>query len=377
MAWDDGDNKGNPWRGSDGNKGPTDLDAIVKDFQRRLARLFGGRGGPGRPGGGASNFGSSLILGGVAVLLLVWVLSGFYKVDAAERGIVLRFGDYRATTQPGLQWHWPWPIESVEKVNTGRTETWRYQGSMLTRDENIVNVELVVQYRRADPVKYLFSVRQPDETLHDVTQSAIREVVGKNDLDFILTQGREQIAAQTKALLQSTLDNYGTGIKVYEVNLQEANFPREVESAVQDAVKAREDKARAILEAQKYTNGVLPRARGKAARTTEEAQAYRDQVVAQAQGETARFLSILGEYTKAPDVTRRRMYLDTVESILSRSTKVIVDTGNSNNMLYLPLDQLMKRRSEQGASKQAAVSAAAAAVDSTPSSSASRARPSR
>ncbi len=378
MAWDDGDNKGNPWRGSDGKKGPTDLDAIVKDFQRRLARLFSGR-GPSRSGGGHSGMGSSLILGGIVVLFLVWVLSGFYKVDAAERGIVLRFGDYRATTQPGLRWHWPWPIEGVEKVNTGRTETWRYQGSMLTRDENIVDVELVVQYRRADPVKYLFSVREPDETLHDVTQSAIREVVGKNDLDFILTQGREEIASQTKDLLQSTLDNYGTGIKVYEVNLQEANFPREVEAAVQDAVKAREDRERAILEAQKYTNGVLPRARGKAAQQTQEAEAYRDQVVAQAQGDTARFLDILGEYTKAPDITRRRMYLDTVEAILSHSTKVLVDTGNSNNMIYLPLDQLMKQRREADDAKQSQVAAgvAAAPADAAPSSSAVRVRPSR
>lgn len=376
MGWDDGD-KGNPWR-PDGNKGPADLDAIVKDFQRRLGRLFGGR-GPVRPGpgGGGTTISSGLVGTGLVVLALIWFLSGFYKVDAAEQGIVLRFGDYRATTQPGLQWHWPWPIESVEKVNTGRTETWKYQGSMLTRDENIVDVELVVQYRRADPVKYLFSVREPEETLHDVTASAIREVVGKNDLDFILTQGRAQIAQQTKELLQTTLDNYATGVKIYEVNLQEANFPREVESAVQDAVKARENKAQKILEAQVYANGRLPRARGQAAQQTQAAQAYRDQVVARAEGDSDRFLQILAEYTKAPEVTRRRMYLDTLEEVLSHSAKVLVSTDGGNNVLYLPLDQLIKEQRQDAASSEANAPTTPAPADSASSPRGSRERASR
>lgn len=368
MGWDDGD-KGNPWR-SDGNKGPADLDAIVKDFQRRLTRLFGGR-GSGRPGGGAT-LSSGLIAAAVVVLGTIWVLSGFYKVDAAERGIVLRFGDYVATTQPGLQWHWPWPIEKVEKVNTGATETWHYQGSMLTRDENIVDVELIVQYRRADPVKYLFSLREPEETLHDVTASAIREVVGKNDLDFILTQGRAEVATRTQELLQSTLDGYETGISVYQVNLQEANFPREVESAVQDAVKAREDRERAILEAQKYTNGVLPRARGAAARQKQNAEAYHDQVIAEAEGESDRFEAILREYSKAPQITRRRMYLETIEDILSNSTKVLVNTGGSNNLLYLPLDKLIQERRNAGSNETTTVTPAP--VESAPAPRISRER---
>ncbi|HEX5420003.1 MAG TPA: FtsH protease activity modulator HflK [Gammaproteobacteria bacterium] len=364
MGWDDGD-KGNSWR-PDGNKGPADLDAIVKDFQRRLSRLLGGRGHRRSGGTGGPTISSGLIAGGIVVLALIWVLSGFYKVDAAERGIVLRFGNYQTTTMPGPHWHLPWPIEKVEKINTGRVETWHYSGSMLTRDENIVDVELVVQYRRADPVKYLFSVREPEETLKDVTASAIREVVGKNDLDFILTQGRGQIAAKTKTLLQGTLDEYDSGIKIYEVNLQEANFPREVESAVQDAVKAREDRERAILEAQKYTNGVLPRAKGDAARKVQEAEAYRDQVVAQAQGDTARFLQILAQYEKAPEVTRRRMYLDTLEDVLEHSTKVLVSTGNSSNMLYLPIDKLLEARRNAPAANEAAVqSSAPAQVDSS------------
>jgi membrane protease subunit HflK len=340
MGWDDGD-KGNPWR-PNGNKGQADLDAIVKDFQRRLARLFGGRGGSPRSGS-SPTLSAGLVIGALGVLVMLWLLSGFYKVDAAEQGIVLRFGAYEATTAPGLQWHWPWPIERVEKVNTGATETWQYQGSMLTRDENIVNVELIVQFRRADPVKYLFSLREPEKTLRDVTSSAIREVVGKNDLDFILTQGRGQIAAQTQQLLQSTLDTYETGIRIYEVNLQEANFPREVESAVQEAVKAREDRERAILEAEKYMNGVVPRARGDAARRKQEAEAYRDRVIAEAEGESARFEQILAEYARAPEITRRRMYLETLETILANSTKVLVNTDGSNNLLYLPLDKLLEQ----------------------------------
>jgi membrane protease subunit HflK len=340
MAWDDGD-KGNPWRPR-GEKGPADLDAIVRDFQRRLAGLFG-RGGGGD--GESSGLGSGVVGTAVIALAGIWGLTGLYKVDAAERGVVLRFGKHVDTTQPGLQWHWPWPIERVEKVNTGETVSWDYRGSMLTRDENIVNVALVVQYRRADPTMFLFKLRSAEETLQDITASAIREVVGKNVLDFILTEGRAEIAAQTQELLQATLDAYETGITVYEVNLQDANFPAEVEVSVQDAIKAREDKERRILEAQTYANGVVPRARGAASRQIQEAEAYRERVVANAEGEADRFVRILGEYEKAPEVTRERIYLETLEDILASSTKVLVDTEGGNNLLYLPLDQLMQRSS--------------------------------
>ncbi|HEX6995161.1 MAG TPA: FtsH protease activity modulator HflK [Gammaproteobacteria bacterium] len=351
MAWDDG-NKGNPWRPG-GGKGPADLDAIVKEFQRKLAALFGGR-GPARTGdgsGGAGSAGSALVATALVLLACVWLFSGFYKVDAAERGIVLRFGEYQATTQPGLRWHWPWPIETVEKINTQRTETWSYQGSMLTRDENIVIVDLIVQYRRTDPEDYLFNVQSPEETMRDVTSSAIREVIGKNDLDFILTEGRPEIAAQTHELLQRTLDAYGTGITVFQVNLQEANFPREVEDAVQDAVKAREDKERAILSAEEYRNRILPLARGDAARQKEEAEAYRQRVIANAEGEADRFSRILAEYQKAPAITRQRLYLETLEEILASSTKVLINTDGGNNVLYLPLDQLIQQ-SQRRASPQ-------------------------
>jgi membrane protease subunit HflK len=343
MGWDDGEKGNGGWK-SGGNKGPADLDAIVKDFQRRLAAVLGGRNAGTKPDGRGSPFGGGLIAAVLVLLAIAWGLSGFYKVDVAERGIVLRFGDYTSSTGPGLQWHWPWPIEKVEKINTESTETWSYQGSMLTRDENIVIIDLIIQFRRSDPVRYLFNVQDPEGALRDVTASAIREVVGKNDLDFILTEGRTDIAAQTSELLQSTLDSYGAGITVFEVNLQEANFPEDVESAVQDAVKAREDRERVILQAQEYRNEILPRARGAASRQHAEAEAYRERTVADAEGESDRFTKILTEYQKAPGVTRQRLYLETLEDVLATSTKILVDTQGGNNLLYLPLDQLTQQR---------------------------------
>jgi membrane protease subunit HflK len=258
--------------------------------------------------------------------------------------VVLRFGEYQGLTQPGLRWHLPWPIETVEKINIGATERESYQGSMLTRDENIVNVDLIVQFRRTDPQSFLFNMRDPEATLVDITASAIREVVGRNVLDFVLTEGRAEVARDTQDLLQATLDAYGAGVTVYEVNLQDANFPREVESSVQDSIKAREDRERRILEAESYSNEILPRARGEAERRRQNAEAYRAQVVADAEGESDRFSQVLVEYAKAPEVTRERLYIETLEEIMANSTKVLVDTEGGNNLLYLPLDQLMQRR---------------------------------
>jgi modulator of FtsH protease HflK len=349
MAWDDGD-KGNPWR-SDKDKGPADLDAVVRDFQRKLAGLFrGGRGGGSR-GTGDGHVNSGLVVSGVILLVGIWALSGFYKVDEAERGVVLRFGAFQGLTQPGLKWHLPWPIESVEKINISATERLSYQGSMLTRDENIVNVDLVVQFRRSDPEGFLFHMRDPEDTLTDVTASAIREVIGRNLLDFILTEGRAEVARETQDLLQATLDSYGSGVTVHEVNLQEANFPREVESAVQEAIKAREDRERKILEAETYSNEILPRARGEAQKRRQNAEAYRSEVVANAEGEADRFNQILTEYTKAPAVTRERIFIETLESILASSTKVIADTDGGGQMLVLPLDQLLQRRASTPSSE--------------------------
>jgi len=347
MSWDDG-NKGNPWQSGGGNKGPADLDAVVKDLQRKFSGLLGGRGRRGGNGadGGRSPIGKGMFNTFIVVAIGAWALMGFYIVDDAERGMVLRFGKFQTVTQPGLRWRIPWPIDSVELINTNVTERFDYQGSMLTEDENIVLVDLVVQYRRTDPEAFLFNLRDPVETLRDVTGSAIREVIGKNLLEFILTEGRAQVAADTQTLIQSTLDFYGTGITVYEVNLQDANFPRDVEESVQDAIRAREDKERMGLAAEAYANDILPKARGAAARQLQDAEAYRARVVADAEGEADRFVQILLEYEKAPVVTRQRIYLDTLEQVLGNSTKVLLDSseGGGGNMIYLPLDRLVERR---------------------------------
>jgi membrane protease subunit HflK len=262
MAWDDGD-KGNPWR-SDKDKGPADLDAVVRDLQRKLSGIFRG-GGAGR--GADQGVSGGLTASAFVIVLLVWASFGFYRVDAAERGLEFRFGAFQGMTQPGWQWHWPWPIEHVEIVNTGETATRPYRGSMLTRDENIVDVELLIQFRRTDPQAFAFNMQHPEEALDYAMASAIREVVGRNLLDFILTDGRAEVARDAQDLLQATLDSYGAGITIYEVNLVNANFPNAVENSVQDSIRAREDRARRILEASGYSNDILPRARGEAART--------------------------------------------------------------------------------------------------------------
>jgi len=341
MAWDDGD-KGNPWR-SDKDKGPADLDAVVRDLQRKLAGLFrGGGGGAGR--GGEQGLSGGLAASAFVIVVLVWASFGFYRVDAAERGLEFRFGAFQGLTQPGWQWHWPWPVEHVEIVNTGKTERFQYRASMLTRDENIVDVEVVVQFRRTDPQAFLFNMRDPEDALNYATASAIREIIGRNLLDFILTDGRAEVARDAQDLLQATLDAYGAGMTVYEVNLVNANFPSEVENSVQDSIRAREDRQRRILEASGYSNDILPKARGEAARRRQDAEAYRERVIADAEGEADRFTQILVEYQKAPAVTRERIYIETLEAILSSSTKVLVDTDGGNNLLYLPLDQLIQRR---------------------------------
>jgi membrane protease subunit HflK len=358
MAWDDGD-KGNPWK-SDKGKGPADLDAVVRDLQRKLAGLFRG-GGSGQESDGGPALSSGLATSAVVILVFVWASFGFYRVDAAERGLEFRFGAFQGLTDPGLQWHWPWPIERAEKVNTGATEPFDYRASMLTKDENIVNVALVVQFRRTDPESYMFELDNPMDTLEVATASAIREVIGRSLLEFILTEGRAEISAQTQQLLQDTLDLYGAGITIYEVNLVGAEFPSEVEVAVQDSIRAREDRERRILEAETYSNRVLPEARGEAERRRQEAEAYRQQVIADAEGEADRFTQVLAEYQKAPAVTRERMYIETLEQILSTSTKVIVDTEGGNNLLYLPLDQLMRRAAPVPAAEPAPLGSASPA----------------
>ncbi len=337
MAWNE-KGGGNPWN-SGGEQGPPDLDKVVRDLQRKLGRVFGGRGGGGGgPETSSAGAGFGVI---IAIAVVIWSLSGIYKVDEAERGVVTQFGRYHSTSLPGLHWHIPFPIQTVEKVNVAAVDRYKHSTRMLTADENIVVVDTVVQYRREKPESYLFNVRDPEDTLSEVSESAIREIVGTSNLDFVLTEGRADIALRTKELIQSTLDAYGTGIRVTSVNLQDANFPTQVQAAVQDAIKAREDRDRLALEAQSYANDILPRARGNAARQVQDAEAYRARVVNDAQGEAARFEALLTEYEQAPVVTRERLYLETMEQVLGSTNKVLLDAEGSGNLLYLPIDKLV------------------------------------
>jgi membrane protease subunit HflK len=342
MAWNE-KNGGNPWNDG-GQQGPPDLDKVVRDLQRKLGGLFGGRGGSGS-GGGKSAGGAGLGVI-IAVIVVLWSLSGIYKVDDAERGVVMQFGRYQTTTMPGLHWHIPFPIQKVDTVNVAAVESYKHQTRMLTADENLVIVDTVVQFRRADPIAFLFNVRDPLATLAEVSESAIREIVGSATLDFVVTEGRAEIAERTKELIQGVLDDYGAGLEVTSVNLQDANFPPQVQASVEDVIKAREDKERLALEAQAYANDIVPRARGNAARQVLDAEAHSARVVADASGESARFEALLEEYLKAPDVTRERLYLETVESVYSSTNKVLIDADGSGNLLYLPLDELLKRQQQ-------------------------------
>ena len=335
MAWDDQGNGKSPW---DPNKGQVpDLDQIVEEWQKRFNRLFGVK----TSGSGKRRKKPPILLIGL-MILFVWVLSGLYQIDDSERGVELRFGAYSQTTMPGLKWHFPWPIETVEVVNVNVVNRFKQQTTMLTSDENIVVVDLVVQYRRANAVDYLFNVRDAEETLGEVSEGAIREVAGKSNLDFILTEGRTETALLTQELIQETLDSYGTGIVVTKVNLQDANFPLQVEAAVQDAIKAREDEVRIAFEAEAYANDVVPKARGEASKMILEAEAYREMVVADAEGEAARFDKLLVEYKKAPKVTRERLYIEAIETVYGNSNKVLLDSEASGNLMYLPLDKLIE-----------------------------------
>ncbi len=337
MAWNEDGNGKDPWRR--GGDQPNDLDQIVQEWQKKFSRILGGGGGGGGKGSGA---------GGVllaVVLLGAWLLTGFYRVDEAERGVVQRFGAYTETTLPGLRWHLPYPIETVDLVNTTAISNYAYRTEMLTADEQYVYIDMVVQFRRSDPVKYSFEVVDPDMTLQDVTESALREVVGTTTLEQLVTARRDEIASRTQNVLQATIDNYGngTGIMVTSISLETVNYPQAVQAAVDDAQKARNDSERFILEADEYANDIIPKARGNAARVLEDAQAYRERKIADAEGEAARFESLLAEYQKAPRVTRDRLYIEAVEEVYGNSAKVLMDTDGSGNLLYLPLDQLMNR----------------------------------
>jgi len=338
MAWNEpGGEKRNPWNRP--QQAQNDLDDVLRNLQRRLSALFG-RGGGG-VGGAPSSASFNRGLGSALVLIAaVWIGSGIYRVDAQERAIILRFGKYEQTTGPGYNWHLPWPIERKIIVNVSRQYSVTDDASMLTADTNLVEVKSAVQYIQPDPLKLLFKVRDVEETLSQVSESAMREAVGRASLDKALAFD-PSITDRARVLLQRTLDAYDMGIRILSVNLTDVNVPDAVQDAQRDAIKADKDRQRYQQEAELYRNDVLPRARGEAAKQLQDAEAYQLQVLAVAKGETARFDQVLEQYERSPAVTRERMYLDTMGNVYKNSRKVIIDTKNNNSMMYLPLDKLI------------------------------------
>jgi len=332
MAWNEPGNGKDPWKRDDNE--PTDLDQIVQSWQRRLGGLFGGGGNRAPSGSGG------VIL--IVLLALAWVATGIYRIDAAERGVVQRFGAYTITTMPGIHWHLPFPIEAVDIVNTTAVQNFPFRTEILTADEQYVFIQMVVQYRRTDPVDFSFKVVDPESTVQDVTESALREVIGTSELETLVTGERDQIALRTKETLQSTLDQYEAGITITSVSIINLDYPQDVQAAVNDTQKATNDSARFRLEAQTYENEIIPRARGNAQRVEQDALAYQDRVIRDAEGEAARFEALLTEYQKAPRVTRDRLYIDALEEVYGNSNKVLLDSQGSGNLLYLPIDKLIQ-----------------------------------
>jgi len=360
-----------PQWGKNNSGGPPDLEEVVRNLNRKIESMFGRSGGGSSSGSKSPNGGGFSVSLGLIVLIvaLVWLASGFYIVDASQRGVVLRFGKLIETTEPGPRWHLPYPVETVEVVNISQVRTVEVgyrenvknkilkESLMLTDDENIIDIQFAVQYFLKDPGAYLFNNRAPDENVRQSAETAIREVVGRSKMDFVLYEGREQVAAETTRLMQDILDRYQSGILVSKITMQNAQPPEQVQAAFDDAVKAGQDRERQKNEGQSYANDVIPKAKGAAARLMEEAAGYKQSVIANAEGDASRFKQILAEYEKAPLVTRERMYLDMMQQIMTSSSKVMIDQKNSNgSLLYLPLDKLMQR-TETGAGANATAAA--------------------
>lgn len=369
MSWNEpGGDKKDPWSGRGDQKGPPDLDEAIRSLQEKLSNIFGGSksGGGGNGGGSPSAFSSGNIMKNIGIIaasiLVFWLLSGFYIIDEGVQGVETQFGKYTRTTNSGLNWHLPTPIETVEKINVQQQ---RYievgyrsggggtaQGAvsvpkealMLTKDENYIDVQLAVQYQVKDAKDLLFNLVNPEATLKHVTESALRGVIGGSNMDFVLTEGRSEVVAQAKKEIQEVMDAYNSGVQVTSVNLQDAQPPEQVQNAFEDAIKAREDQQRFINEAQAYANDVVPKARGAAARKLQEAEGYKEQVIAQAEGETNRFTKLVTEYKKAPEVTRKRLYLEAMETVMSETNAVMIDVKGGNNMMYLPLDKMIQQK---------------------------------
>lgn len=349
MAWNqpNGGKNENPW-GRRPGQGGSDLDERLKNWQRKLESMFRS-GGPGGEGAAGSPSGSLVPIILLVVVLLFWLASGVYQVGQAERGVVQRFGALTSVQTGGLHWHLPWPIETVTKVNVASVNSNDFKSRVLTSDVNLVDLQFAVQYQFTDPVKKLFRVREPEQTLSEVSESAIREIVGRSTLNDVQDgTTRPEITRRTKELIQKTLDYYNSGITVMTVNLEDVQVPEAVIPSRSDANKARADKERYILESEAYANGILPVAQGTAARMQQDAQAYKAQVVAIAQGQAARFSQLEGAYAQAPEVTRRRMYMDTIENVLQRAHKVLIDGKSGGNMIYLPIDKLLEKSNAQG-----------------------------
>lgn len=346
-----------PQWGKRNNDRPPDLDELMKKFNQKLSGLFGVKG----PGSGGGSNGRAVLSGGlllaIGLVLAVWLISGFYIVEEGRRGIELRLGKYIQTTMPGPRWHWPYPIETAEVVNVSQVRAIevghrnnqktkvREEALMLTEDQNIVDVQFAVQYTLKSPEEFLFNNREPDEAVRQVAETAMREIVGKSKMDFVLYEGRSDIGARAKLLMQQILDRYKAGVLISTVTMQNAQPPEQVQASFDDAVRAKQDRERLKNEGEAYANDILPKARGMAARLIEEANGYRQRVTANAEGDAARFSQILTEYNKAPQVTRERMYLDVMQQILQSTSKVLVDQKGGQNLLYLPLDKLMQMSS--------------------------------
>jgi membrane protease subunit HflK len=348
MAWNEPGGTGggkdrDPW-GNRGDEGPPDLDEVVRKMRDKVGGLFGGGGG----GRASANQGGTFTL--IILALAAWFLyDASYVIEPAERGVVLRFGKNVDTLQPGFNMRLPRPIEKVVRVNVENIRKLSVGGTqaeslMLTRDENIIDIEFSVQYKIKNASDYVFNVRNPEESLLQATETAVREIVGKNNMDYVITEGRDVVAVQARDLVQKILDDYGTGIVVTEFNMQDAQPPEQVQDAFADAVKAREDEVRFKNEAEAYSRDLLGKAEGAKQREVLDAQGYRSKVIESSTGEAARFTNLLTEYEKAPAVTRERLYIEAMESVLGNSTKIMTDTKGSNNIMYLPLDQIVKQQ---------------------------------
>lgn len=354
MAWNNEPGGGgkDPWGGRKGEQGPPDLDQLVRRLRDRIGRLFGDR---------RRKIGPELDprhLGWLALLaFVIWLVTGFYIIDQGQRGVVVRFGQYVATTSPGLHWHPPYPLGSVSVVNLkqqrymevgyqssgGAERVSRDQTLMLTRDGDVIDARFAVQYQVSNPRDYLFNVRDPDGTVKEVAESAVRQVIGQSTLDAVINPDPSGITSRVKTLIQAMLDRYRAGIQIVNVSLQNAQPPAQVKKAFDDAVKAREEARRVKSDAQAYADAVVSEARAAASRMIEQANAYKTGVIDKAQGKTSRFLQLLAVYRQAPEITRKRLYLDAMESVLSRSSKVLLDVKRGNNVFYLPLGKMLPR----------------------------------